>query len=111
MRSTLAGQAVAQDFGNDSASYVVKVLADMLGDRAHGPFPPVFEAIIVADCKSMRFALRHLIPCTVGRKDRHRRHFHQRSQMPVESFRRVLTNHMIADGATKEELKRRGQLT
>ncbi|CAK0893621.1 unnamed protein product [Prorocentrum cordatum] len=88
VRSTLAGEAIAQDLGVDYASYLSKFLSEMLTGRPAGRHPPIFEVITATDCKSLYDAL------------------HQ-----FKNVRWIPTTHMIADGMTKEDPKLRENLT
>ncbi|CAK0793116.1 unnamed protein product [Prorocentrum cordatum] len=110
VRSTLAGEAIAQDLGVDYASYLSKFLSEMLTGRPAGRHPPIFEVITVTDCKSLYDALHQLTP-SLSEKRTVIDVISIRDEVKVKNVRWIPTTHMIADGMTKEDPKLRENLT
>ncbi|CAK0896986.1 unnamed protein product, partial [Prorocentrum cordatum] len=110
VRSTLAGEAIAQDLGVDNASYLSKFLSEMLTGRPAGRHPPIFEVITVTDCKSLYDALHQLTP-SLSEKRTVIDVISIRDEVKVKNVRWIPTTHMIADGMTKEDPKLRENLT
>ncbi|CAK0894981.1 unnamed protein product [Prorocentrum cordatum] len=110
VRSTLAGEAIAQDLGVDYASYLSKFLSEMLTGRPAGRHPPIFEVITVTDCKSLYDALHQLTP-SLSEKRIVIDVISIRDEVKVKNVRWIPTTHMIADGMTKEDPKLRENLT
>ncbi|CAK0888740.1 unnamed protein product, partial [Prorocentrum cordatum] len=100
VRSTLAGEAIAQDLGVDYASYLSKFLSEMLTGRPAGRHPPIFEVITVTDCKSLCDALHQLTP-SLSEKRTVIDVISIRDEVKVKNVRWIPTTHMIADGMTK----------
>ncbi|CAK0822312.1 unnamed protein product [Prorocentrum cordatum] len=110
VRSTLAGEAIAQDLGVDYASHLSKFLSEMLTGRPAGRHPPIFEVITVTDCKSLHDALHQLTP-SLSEKRTVFDVISIRDEVKVKNVRWIPTTHMIADGMTKEDPKLRENLT
>ncbi|CAK0901104.1 unnamed protein product [Prorocentrum cordatum] len=110
VRSTLAGEAIAQDLGVDYASYLSKFLSEMLTGRPAGRRPPIFEVITATDCKSLYDALHQLTP-SLSEKRTVIDVISIRDEVKVKNVRWIPTTHMIADGMTKEDPKLRENLT
>ena len=110
VRSTLAGEAIAQDLGVDYASYLSKFMSEMLTGRPAGRNSSLLDVITVTDCKSLYDALLQLTP-SLAEKRTVIDVISIRDKVSVKNVRWIPTTHMIADGMTKEDAELRETLT